>query len=253
MVYITGDTHGDFHRFALKNFQQQKNMTKDDFVIIAGDFGGVWYNNRQEHYWLEWLDDKPFTTLFVDGNHENFDLLGIFPVNDFHGGKVHTIRSSVHHLMRGYVFDLCDKKFFAFGGAASHDISDGVLDLDEYKNNWSDFLKVYRAMKDQGKMFRVKGISWWPEELPSYDECKLGLDTLGGYDYKVDFVITHCLPQNVASLIGFTGSDTATTYFDKIILDQNLDFDKWYCGHYHTELQALSKYNVLYRSIIRAV
>ena len=43
MIYITGDTHAEFkHRFNMENFSEQKEMTKDDYVIICGDFGGVW-------------------------------------------------------------------------------------------------------------------------------------------------------------------------------------------------------------------
>lgn len=50
-------------------------MTKDDYVIICGDFGGVWDEGKMETVLLDWLDSKSFTTLFVDGNHENFDRL----------------------------------------------------------------------------------------------------------------------------------------------------------------------------------
>ena len=49
-------------------------MTKEDYVIICGDFGGVWnkeVENKEEKHLLDWLEEKPFTTLFVDGNHEN--------------------------------------------------------------------------------------------------------------------------------------------------------------------------------------
>jgi len=43
MIYITGDTHGEFkYRFNTENFPEQREMTKDDYVIICGDFGGVW-------------------------------------------------------------------------------------------------------------------------------------------------------------------------------------------------------------------
>lgn len=38
-------------------------------------------------WWRSWLNDRPFTTLFVDGNHENFDLLNAYPVENWHGGK----------------------------------------------------------------------------------------------------------------------------------------------------------------------
>ena len=68
MIYATGDCHGDFSRFTSNNFPEQKEMTKDDYVIICGDFG-YWDNSIHGRYWRAWLDDKPFTTLWVDGNH----------------------------------------------------------------------------------------------------------------------------------------------------------------------------------------
>lgn len=104
MVYITGDTHADFSRFATRRFPEQKQLTKDDFMIVCGDFG-VWHDCPEERYWFDWLSKKPFTLLFVDGNHENFDRLNNdFSVIDFHGGKAHKIRDNVYHLMRGYIF-----------------------------------------------------------------------------------------------------------------------------------------------------
>ena len=71
-----------------------------------------------------------FTTLFVDGNHENFDRLYSYPIIEWHGGKVHKINSSIFHLMRGEIYEIDNKKIFAFGGASCHDIPDGILDDD---------------------------------------------------------------------------------------------------------------------------
>ena len=55
MIYITGDTHGNYDKFAVKNFAEQVLMTKDDYVIICGDFG-FWKDNSNQKYWLNWLD-----------------------------------------------------------------------------------------------------------------------------------------------------------------------------------------------------
>ncbi len=134
MIYITGDTHSDFLRFEIDKFPIQTDMTKNDYVIICGDFGGLWTfeeESNREKYWLNWLNERNFTTLFVDGNHENFTRLYNYPIEEWHGGKVHKIRDSVIHLMRGEIYDIDDKKFFTFGGARSHDIRDGILNLDE--------------------------------------------------------------------------------------------------------------------------
>ena len=38
MVFVTGDCHGNFRRFQSEYFPEQANMTKDDTVIIAGDY-----------------------------------------------------------------------------------------------------------------------------------------------------------------------------------------------------------------------
>ena len=91
MIYITGDTHIpiDIHKLATRYFPQQTEMTKSDYLIICGDFGGVWNNSREEQYWIKWLNQKNFTTLFVDGNHENHDLLATFPTVQMFGAEVH--------------------------------------------------------------------------------------------------------------------------------------------------------------------
>ena len=89
MIYITGDTHGGFQRFGSKYFPQQTQMGRNDYMIICGDFGGLWDGGQKDQHWLDWLAEKPFTTLFVDGNHENFDLLNALPEKEWHGGRVH--------------------------------------------------------------------------------------------------------------------------------------------------------------------
>lgn len=104
MIFITGDCHGDFSRFGTKQFPEQKKLGRDDCIIICGDFGGVWDNSPRENYWLDWLNDKPWTTLWVDGNHENYEMLKALPVEVWHGGKVQRVRPNILHLMRGQIY-----------------------------------------------------------------------------------------------------------------------------------------------------
>ena len=131
MIYVKGDTNGDFSRFEEDKFS---NLTKDDYMIICGDFGGIWNYEGKSKYEknnLKRLEKMKFTTLFVDGNHENFNRLYKYPVINWHGGKVHKIFSSIYHLMRGEIYEIDDKIIFSFGGASSHDIKDGILNIDE--------------------------------------------------------------------------------------------------------------------------
>lgn len=255
MVYITGDTHAQFNRFNTKMFPEQKEMSKDDYVIICGDFGGVWnyfYSTKEEKYWLDWLGNKPFTLLFVDGNHENFDrLCGDFPTINYHGGKAHKIRNNIYHLMRGYVFEFDNKKFFVFGGAKSHDIQDGILRLENYPT-LSDLVKDYNRLTKSGKMLRINQLSWWDKELPAYHEMKRGIRELEKVDYNVDYVITHCLPYSIISTLYTNSRDKLTKYFDSL-LDKGLDFTEWHCGHYHMETKLLDKYIIHYEEIKRLI
>lgn len=149
-VWVTGDCHGDFNRFATRNFPQLKGMGRDDCVIIAADCGGVWAGEREDGHRLDWLEDKPFTTLFVDGNHENFDRLNAYPEREWHGGRVHEIRPHVLHLTRGRVFHIGGRSWFTMGGAASHDIEDGILDPAA-----PDFERWYWALRRMNARFRV--------------------------------------------------------------------------------------------------
>lgn len=124
MIFLTGDTHGDINLQKLIAFANQRpDLTKDDYLIICGDWGVLWDNEPSE--WeknlLRQYDGFPWTTLFIDGNHENFQRLNALPVEEWHGGKIHRVTDSVLHLMRGQVFTLAGQTVFSFGGAESPD------------------------------------------------------------------------------------------------------------------------------------
>ena len=244
MIYITGDTHSDFSRFTEENFPIQSEMTKDDYIIICGDFGGVWTfeeENRREKEALDWLNNKNFTTLFVDGNHENYTRLYNYPMEEWNGGKVHKIRDSVLHLMRGEIFDIDNKKIFAFGGAKSHDIQDGILNLDEEE-------KIYEYRK-RGAYFRIRDFSWWDLELPTNQEMENGIENLEKINYKVDYIISHCCPTSIQSLINSTYKrDILTDYLQQI--SEKCTFKRWYFGHYHDYKQVNSQFTLLYENIV---
>lgn len=143
-IYITGDTHGDFRRFRPDIFPEQNSMTKEDLALICGDFGGIWFGDERDNADLDWLDQRPFTTAFVLGNHENYDACKSYPVEEWNGGKIQRIRPSLIHLMRGQVYEICGKRFFTMGGASSHDIQDGILEPDD-----PEFKKKFRQLEKE--------------------------------------------------------------------------------------------------------
>jgi predicted phosphodiesterase len=251
-VWLTGDIHGDPTRFSKDSFYEQTEMNKDDYVIILGDFGLVWNRekeNKNERYWLDWLQDKPFTTLFIDGNHENFDRLYSYPVEEWNGGKVHKIRPNVIHLMRGQVFELNGSKFFTFGGASSHDISDGILDYED--ENWREKAKV---LDKQGKyMYRIKGLSWWTDELSSEEEMENGIKNLEKHNWKVDYILTHSPSASVIALLGkgLYEQDVLTKYLEDIRC--KTEYKRMFSGHMHINKAVNDKDILLYEQIVRVV
>lgn len=254
MIFLTGDCHGEFRKFSTLAFPEQKKLTKSDIVIILGDFGGIWdeCESSFERRWLSWLDSKNFTTVFIDGNHENFDRLNReYEVVDFHGGKAHKIRDSIYHLMRGEIFDFDGMKFFAFGGARSHDISDGIIYRSDFKTD-EEYKRHIKKMNKERKSFRVNHVSWWAEELPSDEEIAHANDTLEKCGYTVDYVLTHCAPDSVVTssyLMSSFESDKLTQYFESLL--PRLTFKHWFFGHYHHDsLDIDYKFTILYGDII---
>ena len=245
MIYITGDCHGDYTRFNTENFPEQKEMTKDDYVIICGDFG-LWADDKENKYWMDWLENKPFTTLIVEGNHENYDYLNSFQVDTWNGGNVHFIRPSVIHLMRGQVFTIDGLKVFTFGGAASHDISGGIFEKDDpYLRE-----KIKHA-RWTGLPYRINHLSWWKEEMPSQEEYEEGLRNLEMHNFKVDYIITHCCSNSTQAILssGMYETNELTTYLQTI--KEKVDYKHWFFGHYHEDRKIDDKDIVLYKQIVR--
>ena len=246
-IIVTGDIHGNpFQRLNVENFPEGKTYTKEDYVIILGDFGLVWDDSAMEHSCLDWLENKPWTTLFIDGNHENYDLLNKFPIEEWGGGRVQKIRSSVIHLLRGEVYDIGGYKFLAMGGARSHDIQDGVLEVGDPR------IKIWK--KDDFKIFRINHISWWEEEIPNEEERKNALKNLAENDYKVDYILTHEAPSSDVVLMDHLlyHPDEYSKWLEMEIR-QKVKYKKWFFGHYHLNLDVNEKETCLFERRIRIV
>lgn len=246
-LFATGDTHGDFRRFDTGVFPEQAEMTRNDYVMICGDFGGVWSDSPEEHEKLDWLEGRPFTTLFVDGNHENYDLLEAMPVEEWHGGEIHRVRPHILHLMRGQVFEIGGSKFFTMGGASSHDIQNGILDPAD-----PDFLEQFELYVNMRAMFRVKGRSWWTHELPTPEEYEEAWRNLERVGYKVDYIISHCCPTSILNKISsMFEDDTLTDFLDEV--REKVSFRSWLFGHYHESMSLEKKYALLFEQIVQVL
>lgn len=155
------------------------------------------------------------------------DFLNALPEKEWHGGRVHEVRENILHLMRGQIFTFSGLTWFAMGGASSHDIQDGILDPED-----PDFEQKYWLLRRMRGMFRVKGRSWWAEEMPNAREYVEALKNLEQVNWKVDCILSHCGPSGVVRKIDPSyGSDQLTDFLETV--NQRCQFTYWFFGHYH--------------------
>lgn len=219
-VYVTGDIHSGLDMDSLRSWEQGE---QGDYLIVAGDFGLPWTGDDAEEKDIEWLELRPYTVLFVDGNHERYDYLKGRPTEKWNGGLVQRLRphSPILRLMRGEIYEIDGSTVFTMGGATSAD-----------------------------KMWRHPGEDWWPCELPSernFEEARTKLDSV---NWDVDYVISHtCATSFLEPTMGRPGeSDRLTDFFDE--LEKCLKFKRWYYGHFHQDHDVDERHTVLYDEII---
>lgn len=221
MVYITGDTHGDISWF--KN-SKLKKLGEKDILIICGDFGFLWNpKSEAEKKNLEILKSKKYTICFLDGAHENFDMLDAYTPYRWKGGNAHKIANNIFHLMRGEIFTLDNKTFFVMGGGESDD-----------------------------RDMREPGVSWWEEEMPNAEEIKNAEDNLKDANYNVNYILSYEAPAVAKDFLKLHLKEAAkisplNTYLQE--LTKNVDYYHWYFGSLHTDLQISKKMTAVFNEI----
>lgn len=253
MIYITGDCHENFGRFTKRQRMKLPFLLgENDYAIVCGDLGLLWCRDREFEYNLEWLSRLPFTLLWVQGNHENYNLIAEYPVEMWHGGKVrHIVKDKIILLERGQVFNIEGYRFLTFGGASSHDVQGGILDKDS-----PSFKLDKRKAVRSGLPYRIRNVSWWEQELPTAEEMQECRDNLNRAGYSVDYVITHCMSSSMQDkLESYYGGgarlyerDILTEFFEE--LEEKIQYKVWFCGHYHVNLRLNEKHMILYKDIM---
>ena len=70
-------------------------------------------------------------------------------------------------------------------------------------------------------------------------------------DYSVDYIVTHCCSSSTQALLsqGVYETDILTDYLEEI--KQQVNFKKWFFGHYHDNKNVNAEEILLYEQIIR--
>ena len=197
MIYITGDTHGDYEIFSERRLGHLK---KNDTLIITGDFGFIWDNSDKESKTLKKLCKKKFEILFVEGAHENFELLKGYEEVKLHEGTARKIADNIYCLNRGELYRIGDNTLFALGGGL-------------------------RPEADEAE----EAVS-----LPSDEELEYAVVNLQEQHRYVDLIITHEAPASVKRQIDRTaGINDLNIFLDSVM--HNTRWKKWYFGSLHED------------------
>ncbi len=226
MIWLTGDIHGShtINKLASSNFPEGKNLTKDDYVIILGDFGLLWTKDRnpEERFWTDWLTEKPWTTIVVPGNHENWDRIYELPIIEKFGAPIREYNDSIYLMKRGEIYTLEGETFFNMGGAYSIDRNQRILNK-----------------------------SWWEAEVPTTKEFEHGLKNLEEIGWEVDYILGHNTSNYAVDKMfnpRWKIADPVSAFFDAVV--DKTSFTNFYFGHWHKDIKS-GKYRVLYHDIIR--
>ena len=219
MICVTGDLHGDISRFKSPVL---KKLRRGDALIITGDFGCIWDGGKKEKRILKKLGKKKYNVLFVEGVHENFDLLEEYPIEQWCGGKTRLISGNLRQLMRGQYYTIAQKNVFTFGGGQSEE-NNSYLEPDEEQK--------------------------WLKELPTDEELAEGLANLAEHDNTADLIISYEPPAKMIEFIdiGTTSRNHINTYLDKVL--DTAKFKMWYFGKRHINKLIPPRYRCIFDAI----
>ena len=216
-TFLKGDIHGNL--FEIIDFINRFNLGKNDNIIILGDCGIAWRKDKKDlaqniKLWNECGNGVKL--YFIDGNHENFNILNSLPIENNMG----KIADNIYHLRRGQVYEFENKKILVCGGADS---------IDKYR--------------------RIENFTWWKEETISQET----IDDIPAGHY--DYVLTHCCPRSIfeknsiyLSTLQFLDEKKINHSSEDMLeqLKNKITFDHWFFAHYHINRNLDEKFTCLF-------
>lgn len=225
-IYITGDRHGNFSDIG--EFCVKTKTKKDDIMIVLGDAGINYYGNKKDIKLKESLSNLPITLFCIHGNHENRpNNIDSYEEKNFLGGTAYIEPNypNIIFAKDGEAYDINGYKCLVIGGAYSVD-------------------KEYRLLR---------GYSWWEDEQPT-PSIKNAVETkIEALRHTVDVVLTHTCPSKyipIEMFLPFIDQSKVDNSTEEWLneIEKNLNYTKWFCGHYHTN-KTIDKIEFLFDNI----
>lgn len=215
MIFLTGDTHGQFQR--IYDFCLKHETRTEDVMVILGDVGFNYFLDSSDNRRKNKANKQPITWFCIKGNHEKYaGEIVSYEEQEAFGGVVYVEPDYPNILFAKdgevytFIVDDVAKKVLVIGGAYSVD-------------------KYYRL---------GRGMNWFDDEQPSEETKAYVEGKIEEYNGVFDYIFTHTCPYSFMPVEWFLGGidqstvDNSTEHWlDDIYL--KLDVNMWYCGHYH--------------------
>lgn len=220
MIWITGDKHGQIEPF-LKN-PAYKKIKKNDTLLICGDFGFLWDESGEEIKNLKWLAKRKFKIAFVEGCHDNQQILSKYPLTNWNGGRARLIFENIIHLINGEFYRIEDKKVLAFGGGFSDNMGQ-LTQNDEYLLQ---------------KVSLTSQIDTLVENIKKANQ-------------SFDIIISHEAPKSIAPCL--ETNEFHCNFINNILeeIRTHAKFQDWFFGKYHVDRIIPPKYHAVFNDVLK--
>ena len=205
--FVTGDCHGRFER--IWRFIKKFDLGAGDTIIVCGDMGLYWNKDQRDaRYSIREYEANcnGVNLWWIDGNHENFDIIKTFDK------PTHQCSPHITYISRG--------------------TSMLVKIGEKYRN-----LLFMGGADSVDKIFRTEHISWWADETITEDDIK----GIKGYYH---YVFSHACPLGVFTnnkaflcTANNINENNAIHESERVLekLRKNIEYDNWFFGHYHVD------------------
>ena len=209
MIYITGDTHGQFEHVI--KFCNRFELTEEDIVIIVGDVGLNYFLNSKDKKAKELLSKQKPIFMCVHGNHEERpEYINTYRqiINKYGTFYLEEEYPNILFMIDGNIYNILEKSFLCMGGAYSVD-------------------KYYR-LENRWQWFNSEQM---PEHIKEYIRNNY-------YGKSIDVILSHTCPYKyIPREMFLKGLDQSTidnsmeNFLDDC--EDNIQYEKWICGHWH--------------------
>ena len=241
--FITGDKHRYFD--SIKKFCREMNTRRKDVLIVLGDTGFNFYDDKRDDELKKEISLLNITLFCLHGNKENRPQnVGTYGIRSFCGGKVfyEPKYPNIYFAIDGEIYTFEGKQYMVVGGAHSVD--------------------KMRCLEE--------GTPFWFDEMPDETIKKKVELCLQNQDNKIFGMMTHTCPINYLPTEMFMSTRQRESIKKKPHkakskklfkpdidrsteiwlgeLEKKLDYEVWFCGHYHIDKQ-IDKIQMMYNSI----